>query len=382
MSKEEIKEFIIESPKHGKFTVLIDAEDWHKVKQHKWNIRKEFKYRKDGKEGKPRWYPSTQIPHPDGGWYTPKPDSRAIRKGWKMSRRRRRKVMSLHQLINNTPKGMVTDHINGNTLDNRKCNLRTCTQMENSQNRCGKGGASSYRGVVWKKPSSPNAKEWAVSVTKYSAADASELSVHCGMYATQEEAAEVYDRALIKYSYEGMLITDRMLNFPHRREEYEREKDTFIINNPKNHRTRIKARRKAFQSKHHEEVKACLAKGMTFKAIAELFTNQGYLTTAGCATWTYAQVVKIAKAYNLMPKYRTPRRRNKDTGFFGVLYVPAGKKYKQDVYLARSHFRLETGERISWCGKGSYKTPELAAAAYNKRAIELYGEDYPFLNDV
>lgn len=40
----------------------------------------------------------------------------------------------LHRWIMNCPKDKVVDHINGNPLDNRKCNLRICTHKENSSN--------------------------------------------------------------------------------------------------------------------------------------------------------------------------------------------------------------------------------------------------------
>lgn len=42
----------------------------------------------------------------------------------------------MHREIMLTPVGMDTDHLNGNKLDNRRCNLRIATQ---SQNRCNTG---------------------------------------------------------------------------------------------------------------------------------------------------------------------------------------------------------------------------------------------------
>ena len=41
----------------------------------------------------------------------------------------------MHRLIMLPPHDLVVDHINHNRLDNRRKNLRVCTQLENSKNR-------------------------------------------------------------------------------------------------------------------------------------------------------------------------------------------------------------------------------------------------------
>lgn len=60
------------------------------------------------------------------------------------------KQIRMHRAVNKTPDGLFTDHINGNKLDNRKCNLRTCNKSLNGINR-GKpaNNTSGYKGIYW-----------------------------------------------------------------------------------------------------------------------------------------------------------------------------------------------------------------------------------------
>ncbi len=62
------------------------------------------------------------------------------------------KVYTMQSWIMKTPKGMETDHINRNKLDNRKHNLQICTQGLNSQRKgLLKTNKSGYFGVQWYK---------------------------------------------------------------------------------------------------------------------------------------------------------------------------------------------------------------------------------------
>lgn len=84
-------------------------------------------------------------------------------------------TISLHHLIYGKPsENMVIDHINGNGLDNRKCNLREVTKTQNGQNRNSK---KKYIGISQRG-------------NKY-------MAIYCnkslGTYDTEEEAAKHYD---------------------------------------------------------------------------------------------------------------------------------------------------------------------------------------------
>ncbi len=58
------------------------------------------------------------------------------------------KVVLMHRILMQTPVGMHTDHLNSNGLDNRRENLRVCTQTENKRNaRPAQGKSSPYKGV-------------------------------------------------------------------------------------------------------------------------------------------------------------------------------------------------------------------------------------------
>lgn len=63
------------------------------------------------------------------------------------------KRQKLHRIILNCPDNKIVDHINHNTLDNRKQNLRICTYLENNQNKKSayKTSTTGIRNVYYKK---------------------------------------------------------------------------------------------------------------------------------------------------------------------------------------------------------------------------------------
>jgi len=63
-------------------------------------------------------------------------------------RRKNGRTVYMHREIMRAHKGTFVDHKNLRIWDNRRCNLRICTQRQNQANRGPRGGASQYVGVV------------------------------------------------------------------------------------------------------------------------------------------------------------------------------------------------------------------------------------------
>ena len=102
----------------------------------------------------------------------------------------------LHRIILNLPvkydnnTGLIADHLNGNRLDNRKCNLRIINKKANAIN-CGlySTNTSEVKGVVWKK----KLNEWEVSI------QVNKQRIYLGVYKNKEEATKVRKEAENKY---------------------------------------------------------------------------------------------------------------------------------------------------------------------------------------
>ncbi len=71
------------------------------------------------------------------------------------------KTVFLHSTIMRTEKGLEVDHISGDTLDNRRGNLRPADRSQNSCNRGRQSNnTSGYKGVSWHKA----AQKWSAYV--------------------------------------------------------------------------------------------------------------------------------------------------------------------------------------------------------------------------
>lgn len=109
----------------------------------------------------------------------------------------RRDAIKMHHLVLAPVPPMVTDHINGNTLDNQRHNLRNVTRQQNGQNRKGppKHNTSGFRGVI-RKPHCP-LKPWQARIS----CPKTKKRISLGQYATAEEAGQVVAEARKCYGY-------------------------------------------------------------------------------------------------------------------------------------------------------------------------------------
>lgn len=145
------------------YEILIDNEDWDKIKDIRLRILKQDndKFRVAGRL-----------------------------KGSK-------KTFYLHRFIMNASINDQVDHIDGNPLNNKKENLRICSNKENSKSQSiRKRNTSGYKGVTWDKQRS----KWKAQIT------INYKHKSLGFFNSKEDAALCYNEGAIKYFGEFALL--------------------------------------------------------------------------------------------------------------------------------------------------------------------------------
>lgn len=95
------------------FVAMVSDEDFERVSKFKWTAHHKSR-------GGSKLYATRKSKKGEPGW----------------TDRASRCEISMHRFIMDPPEGMVVDHINGDTLDNRRENLEVVTPQENRE-RCG-----------------------------------------------------------------------------------------------------------------------------------------------------------------------------------------------------------------------------------------------------
>ena len=150
----------INSPTHGLKEVYIDTEDKEKVSKYHWNVSKRTR------------------PENTFNVVTPKNDELDS--------------TLLYRYIMNAPKDMNIDHRDGNELNNRKSNLRICTQADNNKNLgMKKTNKSGYKGVIWYHYHNTNKWHSYIKLNK--------KIISLGYYEKLEDAVNARNKGEIKY---------------------------------------------------------------------------------------------------------------------------------------------------------------------------------------
>lgn len=139
----------------------VDDEDFERINQHKWYA--------DFDKHTQSFY--------------------ARRRTLKTEGRGRRSVR-MHREVMRAPEGQEVDHVNHDTLDNQKSNLRLCSTRQNQGNvRLPSDNTSGFKGVYWYK----RARKWVAHI------GVSGRRVTIGAYSTPADAAKAYDAAAISH---------------------------------------------------------------------------------------------------------------------------------------------------------------------------------------
>lgn len=117
--------------------------------------------------------------------------------------KKKRTILMHRQILGVIDRLTLVDHINGNTLDNRRCNLRLCTYSQNGANRrLNKNNKTGYKGVqkYHKKG------KWKAIIQPKLAGERKILFL--GIYDSPEDAARAYNEKAFEIYGSAALLND------------------------------------------------------------------------------------------------------------------------------------------------------------------------------
>jgi len=100
-----------------------------------------------------------------------------------------KKKVLMHRVIMNTPENLIVDHIDHNSLNNQKSNLRNCTHSQNAQNMKLYCEGIFHKGISWDKVN----EKWKAYIR------VNGKLIHLGRFKDEENAARAYNTAATKY---------------------------------------------------------------------------------------------------------------------------------------------------------------------------------------
>lgn len=112
---------------------------------------------------------------------------------------KRGKIQQMHRLLSGAEPGELVDHVNGDSLDNRRSNLRKCSAPQNTSNRSRtRRSTSGFKGCYWSKLE----RKWKASI------GVSGRVINLGTYPAKISAAIAYNIAAVQLHGEFARLND------------------------------------------------------------------------------------------------------------------------------------------------------------------------------